>query len=638
MRKLNYFLSNVYVAVLLGIAAITLILKELQFVFGNAPPLLVFLVVVVFASWFGGLRAGLYATILSAAASAVLVEPYNSIYIASTRELFRILLLMAVSTISSLMIARLYKKEKQALNTVIEREKQLRQEIDKRIRTREEWNLYFTLANSSAEFIGMCDPQGMPFFINEAGLQLVGLNSLDQGLKTPVREFFFPEDQAFIMDKFFPEVAKKGQGEIEIRFRHFKTGEALWMIYNIFALKDLNGNIVGFGTVSPNITLRKQAEEALRQALAKAEEGDQMLAALMEHVPIGITIADAPDVKIRMVSRAGQELTGKPREKLAVSYGKHAEQWAVYRADGITPAVDDELPLPRATRKGESVYDEVWILAHSDGRHIPVLCNAGPIRDTAGHITGGIATWSDITARKQAEEELLRLNTELEQRVQQRTSDLKDSLQQKEVLLKEIHHRVKNNLQIIASLLQLQADSQTDAHVRDLFLDSRRRIRSMALIHEQLYKSQDLKHIDFSDYMTQLVSHIRRSFAPTLADVTVRLEIPPITLDIDHALPLGLIVNELVSNSFKHAFPRERRGKRNELWATVAQAPDGLTLEVGDSGRGLPADMDLEQSPSLGLQLVQSLVVQLQGRLTVQRRPGAIFRILIPVEKFTGLK
>jgi PAS domain S-box-containing protein len=112
----------------------------------------------------------------------------------------------------------------------------------------------------------MCDRDGVPFFINDAGLRLVGLDSIQQGIKTPVKEFFFPEDQSFIMNEFFPEVLQKGTGVVEIRFRHFKTGEELWMIYNVFALKDINNNELGFGTVSTNITERKQSEAELHKA------------------------------------------------------------------------------------------------------------------------------------------------------------------------------------------------------------------------------------------------------------------------------------------------------------------------------------------------------------------------------------
>ena len=140
-----------------------------------------------------------------------------------------------------------------------------KREIDQRNQTIAERNLYITLVKSSSEFIGMCDTEGVPFFINDAGLRLVGLDSLEQGLKTPVREFFFPEDQAFIMDEYFPAVSENGRGEVEIRFRHFKTGQALWMLYNVSALKDLNDNVIGFGTVSINITERKEAEEAFRR-------------------------------------------------------------------------------------------------------------------------------------------------------------------------------------------------------------------------------------------------------------------------------------------------------------------------------------------------------------------------------------
>jgi len=267
MIQIKYFFGNVYTATVLGIAATLFILKDLQFVFGNSPPVLLFLVVIAFAAWRGGLRAGLLTTVLSAASSVYfLVEPYGSFDIAASSEILRIVLLVSVGSICSLIIARLYNQEKRALYTVMVREGQLKQEIAERNRTIAERNLYILLAKSSTEFIGMCDTEGVPFFINDAGLQLVGLDGLEQGLKVSVKDFFFPEDQAFIWDEFFPAVFQNGRGEIEIRFRHFKTGEALWMIYNVFALKDLNGKIVGLGTVSTNITARKQAVEALRES------------------------------------------------------------------------------------------------------------------------------------------------------------------------------------------------------------------------------------------------------------------------------------------------------------------------------------------------------------------------------------
>jgi diguanylate cyclase (GGDEF)-like protein/PAS domain S-box-containing protein len=267
MTSIRKFFANVYTSALLGIAVVLLILKSLQFTFGGSPPLLLFLIVIASATWYGGLRAGLFTTVLSVAASQYfLIEPYNSIYIVKFSEALRLIFLGISGAFCSVMIALLYKIEKKALHTVMEREEQLKQEIAWRNRTRTERDLYVALAKSSTEFIGLCDTQGVPFFINEAGLRLVGLDSLEQGLKTPVREFFFPEDQNLIMDVFFPSVFQNGQGEIEIRFRHFKTGEALWMIYNVFVLKDSNGNIIGLGTVSTDITLRKQAEESLRES------------------------------------------------------------------------------------------------------------------------------------------------------------------------------------------------------------------------------------------------------------------------------------------------------------------------------------------------------------------------------------
>ncbi|MGZ5051458.1 MAG: PAS domain S-box protein [Methylobacter sp.] len=268
MGHIKAFLSNAYVASILVTAAILAILEELQTVFEGAPPLLLFLVAIAFAAWSGGLKTALFITALSSVASAYfLVQPYYSFHIIeSTREILRISLLAGVGTVCSLLIARLRKQEELALHMVMEREQQLKREIADRNRTQSDLNLYVSLVRSSTEFIGMCDTKGVPFFINDAGLRLVGLDSLEQGLKTSVKDFFFPEDQALVMETFFPEVLRNGQGEIEIRFRHFKTGEALWMIYNVFALKDLDGQTIGLGTVSTHITRRKQIEEALRDS------------------------------------------------------------------------------------------------------------------------------------------------------------------------------------------------------------------------------------------------------------------------------------------------------------------------------------------------------------------------------------
>jgi PAS domain S-box-containing protein len=251
----------------LGTAAILLILKNFQFVFGGFPPLLLFLVAIAFAGWSGGLKAGLFITLLSAAASAYfLVEPYHSFYVAQQSEKLRIAFLVIVGAVCSLIIARLHDREKRALHMVMEREQLLKRQIFELNRTQAERDLYILLAKSSTEFIAMSDKETILFFINEAGLRLVGLDSLEQGLKTPIKDFFFPEDQSFIIDQFFPKVLQEGSGDVEIRFRHFKTGAALWMIYNVFVLRDADNNTVGLGTVSTNITERKQIEKALRES------------------------------------------------------------------------------------------------------------------------------------------------------------------------------------------------------------------------------------------------------------------------------------------------------------------------------------------------------------------------------------
>jgi two-component sensor histidine kinase len=215
--------------------------------------------------------------------------------------------------------------------------------------------------------------------------------------------------------------------------------------------------------------------------------------------------------------------------------------------------------------------------------------------------------YEDITERKRNEEQIRR------------------SLTEKEVLLKEIHHRVKNNLQIISSLINLQSAHIRDHQTAQLFKDSQNRVRAMALVHERLYQSADLARIDFAGYVQDITNHLVRSYQTSFRSVNVKVEVDRISFNIDTAIPCALIIHELVSNALKYAFPDGRQG---EIRVRLAQGPDeALTLVISDNGVGFPANVSMETTDSLGLQLVRSLTEQLKGKLQHQHDKGTAFHI-----------
>ncbi len=217
------------------------------------------------------------------------------------------------------------------------------------------------------------------------------------------------------------------------------------------------------------------------------------------------------------------------------------------------------------------------------------------------------------------------------------------SLKEKEVLLKEIHHRVKNNLQVVSSLLNLQTDYVDDVQALGVLRDSRHRIRSMALIHETLYKSQDLARVDFSGYIRNLSAYLLRSYGQLAQAITMNIETDEVFLGIDRAVPCGLILNELLSNSLKHAFPSAedrssngaRPGNENAFDGTKgeihielrADSNRQLSLVVSDNGVGFSSDLDFRNTSSLGLQLVNTLVEQLDGAIELNDSSGTTFQI-----------
>lgn len=225
--------------------------------------------------------------------------------------------------------------------------------------------------------------------------------------------------------------------------------------------------------------------------------------------------------------------------------------------------------------------------------------------------------------------ELAEVNTVLRSEIVERSraeERIKASLKEKEILLKEIHHRVKNNLQVISSLLSLQAETTKDTQALAALRESRNRVHSMAVIHETLYQSKDLAQVDFATYTEKLVNHLQRSLHVNSQLVTLEINVNNVSLSIDTAIYCGLIINELISNSFKYAFPDGRVGKI--VISLSMQENAGLSLEVCDNGVGISEDIDIAKTESLGLQLVTMLTEQLSGTLELDRHAGTRFKIM----------
>lgn len=202
------------------------------------------------------------------------------------------------------------------------------------------------------------------------------------------------------------------------------------------------------------------------------------------------------------------------------------------------------------------------------------------------------------------------------------------ALKEKEVLLQEIHHRVKNNLQIIYSLLRLQRRKLQDQKISEVLLDSQNRIKSIALIHEKLYRSTNWSEINLNQYISSLVTGLVSAYQVSSEQITLQVQVADVILDIDTAIPCGLIINELVSNSLKYAFPNQKMG---QITISVAWTETtDIALTISDNGVGIPEQFDLATAPSLGLKLVKDLVGQLEGTLEIDRHQGTTFRIFFP--------
>jgi PAS domain S-box-containing protein len=359
------------------------------------------------------------------------------------------------------------------------------------------------------------------------------------------------------------------------------------------------GKPIGFRGVARDVTERKAAEEEIRKS-------EEKYRTIIENIREGYFEID-PAGNITFFNDSACRILG-------------------YSSDELMGMNNREYTTPETAEKTYKVFNKIYRtenpceiedyeIIRKDGSVRILEVSAALMRDAKLLPVGFRGVLRDVTDRKRAEEQI------------------RQSLKEKEIMLQEIHHRVKNNMQVVSSMLSLQARHITDERARELFEDSRSRIRSMSLVHEKLYLSHDISRIDCADYIRSLTNYLSQIYWVDHNIIRFTLDVDKVFFGIETATPFGLLANELVSNSLKHAFPGGRKGDiRIDLHSS---ANDGkYVFVVSDNGIGMPANLDFRKTETLGLQLVDTLITQLDATVEIDRSGGTTFRITFEELKY----
>jgi PAS domain S-box-containing protein len=407
-------------------------------------------------------------------------------------------------------------------------------------------------------------------------------------------EALHPDDRARTASLWESSIARQAPLETEYRVRH-KSGEWRWTAVRAVPLLGEDGSVREWVGMNTDITEREHAAEQFRLAL--------------EAAPTGMLMVD-PTGKIVLVNAQAERVFGYAREELI---GQPIELLVPERFRAHHPVHRGTFmlrPTARLMGRGRDLYG-----LRKDGTEFAVEVGLNPLQTPEGDFV--LCSAADITERKRAEREL-------EERVRSRTTQLSGALKEREVLLQEVHHRVKNNLQVITSLINMQLRKVEEGSSRDALEECQTRVQAIALIHEKLYQSRDYSKVPFMEYVRSLATSIFHTTGVSPSTVALELAIEDVSLAVDKAIPCGLVLNELITNALKHAFPGERAGT---LRVELAQDDRQLRMTVRDDGVGLPEGFDVMTSESLGLQLVCTLAEQLDAKLEVSGEGGATFQL-----------
>jgi len=346
----------------------------------------------------------------------------------------------------------------------------------------------------------------------------------------------------------------------------------------------------------------------------------QRMIDILEFLPDATFVIDS-DGKVITWNRAMEEMTGVKAEEMI---GKGDYEYAVpfygERREILIDLVfagEDEVMQKGYSdihRDGDILIADTT-LPRPLGKTEVLMVTASPLYDSSGRVVGAIESIRDITDRKQMEDEIVQ------------------SLKEKEVLLKEIHHRVKNNIQVISSLFNIQVKQTKDPGVKEIFREMQNKVKSIALIHEKLYQSERFSQINYGDYLNDIATYMLQSYGVDPTRVSVHINSEDVTIDINKAVPCSLIINELLSNAFKHAFPGERTG---EIVIDFRKKDEKNIIRFSDNGVGLAEAVTLDHPETLGMQLIKGLTHQLNGTISVDRTGGTKYTIIFPADSDEG--
>jgi PAS domain S-box-containing protein len=342
----------------------------------------------------------------------------------------------------------------------------------------------------------------------------------------------------------------------------------------------------------------QSAQRAVAAARDRAEGSERLLQDVSDNLPLRISYFDR-DLRYRFVNEANCQRFGRPRAEII------GRTRAELTGQPTQPALEAAISAALA---GEPQRFELEDGVGEDGYRF-IETYLVPARGPDGAVVGVYSASTDVTER----------------RLQRRR--IEQALAERETLLREVYHRVKNNLQVVRSLLSLQRRSLADEGARSALEDAGRRIQAMAVVHEMLYQTGTLQAIDLRAYTQKLLQHLGESVGAATRGIALEQQVDEVEVSLEAAVPYGLLVNELVGNSLKHAFPAGRGGR---VRVRLERAARGSTLQVEDDGVGLPAGLDMAQAASMGLQLAQSLARQLGGMLRAGHGPGAQFAADLP--------